>query len=52
MPMLKQLFEHYAKVKEWSKSVSKVFFLDLMTFLMQINARTFFFLNKNLYAQP
>ena len=34
-----QLFEHYAKVNEWSKMVSKGFFLDLMTFLTHINIR-------------
>ena len=52
MPMLKKLFEHYAKVKEWSKSVSKVFFLDLMTFLMEKNARKKISLKQKFYAQP
>ena len=31
--------EHYAKVKNWSNMISKGFFLDLLTFLTQINGR-------------
>ena len=33
------LFEHYVKVNEWSKRVSKGFFLDLITFLTHLNIR-------------
>ena len=36
---LLQLFKHNAKVKDLSKMVSKVIFLDLITFLIHINAR-------------
>ena len=37
--LLLQLFEHYTKVKDRSKMVSKVIFSDLMPFLMDINNR-------------
>ena len=35
----KKSAKHYAKRKDWSKVVSKVFLLDLMAFLMHINVR-------------
>ena len=47
---LLQLFEHYAKVKDQSKMVSKVIFLDLTTFLMDINARQHKFWIWKFYA--
>ena len=49
---LLQLFEHYAKVRDGSKMVSKVIFLDLLTFPMDINTRQQKFWIKKNYAQP